>query len=127
LPALAGAVLALAACGRNTPTGRVCTLVACLGQLQVVLDGPGASRVTGIRVSAADSSRLWSCTAATPCTGAEGVSFSGFTPDTVTIRVVTATDSTAFTVAPAYTTVYPNGPGCPGECRTASVAITISP
>lgn len=101
--------------------------MACEGGLTVVLSGAGASRVTSIRVSAADSSRLWSCTTATPCTGALGVSFIGFTPDTVSIRIASASDTTALTLAPAYTTIFPNGPGCPGECRTASVAVTISP
>ncbi len=113
------------ACGRSTPTGRVCNVAACIGRLNVVLGGAGAARVTSVQVSAGDSSRLWSCTVATPCTGAQGVVFSGFTPDTVTIRVATDSDTTALTLAPAYTTTPPNGSGCPG-CRSASVAITIS-
>ena len=125
--AAVAAAMAASACGKRTPTGRVCTLMACLGELRVVLSGAGATRVTSIEVSApGDSSRAWSCTTATPCTGTPGVSFSGFTPDTVTIRIATDSDTTALTLAPAYTTIYPNGPDCPGECRTASVAVAIS-
>jgi hypothetical protein len=53
------------------------------------------------------------------------VSFPDFTPASVTIRVLTGTQTTEVTRQPMYEVTRPNGPGCPPECRTARVTVVL--
>jgi hypothetical protein len=57
--------------------------------------------------------------------GACAVSFSDFTPASVTIRVSTGTQTTEVTRQPMYDVTRPNGPGCPPECRNARVTVVF--
>ncbi len=127
LVGLAAALAVGASACDASSIGRACTLIGCAGGLTVVLDGTGAGRATRVEVSApGDSTHVWACNTATPCTGTQGVFFSGFTPDTATIRVVTDSATTTVTVAPAYAVSYPNGKACGPECRNGTVHVSVS-
>jgi hypothetical protein len=53
------------------------------------------------------------------------VSFPDFTPASVTIRVLTGTQTTEVTRQPMYEVTRPNGPECPPECRNARVIVVL--
>jgi hypothetical protein len=100
-----------------------CTLIGCTGLVVEVTGAPGLTPVTVV-VTAPDGS-----TRSTTCTSATGslcpVSFPDFTPATVTIRLVTATQTTEVTRQPPYEVTRPNGPKCPPECRSARVTVGL--
>jgi len=110
-------------CGVVSP-GRVCTAIGCPG-LVVQVTGATAQTPLTVILSAPDGS-----TRSATCPSVGGTCplflFADFTPATVTIRVLTGTQ-TIFeeTTQPMYkVTPEPNGPGCPPpECRTAQVTV----
>jgi hypothetical protein len=53
------------------------------------------------------------------------VSFPDFTPASVTIRVLTGTQTTEVTRQPMYEVTRPNGLACPPECRNARVTVVL--
>ncbi len=116
----------LGSCAKGTTAVKVCTQIGCVSGVIVVVDGAGAGQVTSLAASApGDTAIVRNCTPTTPCTGALGVVFSDFTPDTVVITVVTATGTTSVTFVPSYTLFSPNGPDCPPTCKLATVYISV--
>jgi hypothetical protein len=53
------------------------------------------------------------------------VSFHDFTPASVTIRVLTGTQTTEVIRQPMYQVSRPNGPKCPPECRQARLTVVL--
>jgi len=51
--------------------------------------------------------------------------FYGFTPEHVTVRVVTSTGEVTASVRPKYLKFQPNGEDCPPTCRVASIMIEL--
>lgn len=112
----------IAACSSSPAPQRACTLIGCESGLEVRLDAPpsGAYRVEA-SAPGDTAPRVQTCDPATACNGR--VFFRDFTPDSATIRVVTATDTLTRAVRPTYQTQQPNGPDCPPTCRRAAVRI----
>ena len=107
-------------CGITGPSA--CTLIGCTGLVVEVTGAPGPTPVTVV-VSAPDGS-----TRSTTCTSVTGtcpVSFPDFTPSSVTIRVLTGSQTTEVTRQPAYEVTRPNGAACPPECRNARVTVVL--
>lgn len=99
-----------------------CTLIGCTGLVVEVTGASGQAPVT-VAVTAPDgSTRSATCSSAT---GTCPVSFPDFTPASVTIRVVTGTQTTEETRQPTYAATRPNGPACPPECRNARVTVAL--
>ena len=106
--------------GRFKATGN--TLIGCTGLVVEVTGASGQAPVT-VAVTAPDgSTRSATCSSAT---GTCPVSFPDFTPASVTIRVVTGTQTTEETRQPTYAATRPNGPACPPECRNARVTVAL--
>ena len=99
-----------------------CTLIGCTGLVVEVTGAPGSTPVTVVVTAADGSTRSTTCTSPT---GTCPVSFPDFTPASVTIRVVTDTQTTAVTKQPMYGATRPNGPACPPECRNARVTVAL--
>jgi hypothetical protein len=53
------------------------------------------------------------------------VSFSDFTPASVTIRVESGSQTREEIRQPNYDVSRPNGPACPPECRNARVSVAL--
>jgi hypothetical protein len=109
---------ALAACSSaNAPEERACTLIGCSSGLSVAIDGPADGPFV---VEASDGSVMetFECAAGARC---ERVTFDNYLPERVTVRVIAAGDTTTTIVEPTYTTLQPNGPGCPPTCTQATV------
>jgi hypothetical protein len=107
-------------CGIVGPSA--CTVIGCTGLVVEVTGAPALTPVTVV-VTAPDGS-----TRSATCTGAAGtcpVSFHDFTPASVTIRVLTGTQTTEVTRQPIYEVTRPNGPACPPECRNAQVTVAL--
>ena len=109
-----------AGCSSNPASEeRVCTLIGCNSGLNIALagaaDGP-------FRIEATDGTAVheFDCPAGARC---ERISFDEFQPESVTVRVIAAGDTATTTSRPTYTTVQPNGPGCPPSCRQATVTV----
>ena len=99
-----------------------CTLIGCTGLVVEVTGAPGQAPVTVVVTAPDGSTRSAACTSAT---GACPVSFPDFTPASVTIRVLTGTQTTEVTRQPMYEVTRPNGPACPPECRNARVTVAL--
>ena len=82
-------------CGIVGPSG--CTLIGCAGLVVEVTDAPSQTPVTVVVTAPDGSTRSSTCTSAT---GHCLVSFPDFTPDSVTIRVLTGTQTTEVTRQP---------------------------
>ena len=108
------------ACGVVGPSA--CTLIGCTGLVVEVSGAPGQTPVTVVVTAPDGSTRTTACTSAT---GNCPVSFPDFTPATVTIRVLTGTQTTEVTRQPTYEVTRPNGPACPPECRNARVSVVL--
>lgn len=115
------ALLSLAS-GCNVLNPRDCTLIGCVGLLIEVGSVPAQTQVTMTLTAPDGSSRSRTMTCGS---GTCIASFPDFTPPTVTIRVTTADRSSEVTTQPAYEVTHPNGRGCPPECRTARVTVTL--
>ena len=107
-------------CGVAGPSA--CTLIGCTGLVVEVTGAPGQTPVTVVVTASDGSMRSATCTSAT---GTCPVSFPDFTPASVTIRVLTGTQTTEVTRQPIYEVTRPNGPACPPECRNARVAVAL--
>jgi hypothetical protein len=99
-----------------------CTLIGCTGLVVEVTGAPGQTPMTVVVTAPDGSTRSTTCTSAT---GTCPVSFPDFTPATVTIRVLTGTQTTELTRQPAYEVTRPNGPACAPECRNARVTVAL--
>jgi hypothetical protein len=99
-----------------------CTLIGCTGLVVEVTGAPGQAPVTVVVTAPDGSTRSTTCTSAT---GTCPVSFPDFTPASVTIRVLTGTQTTEVTRQPMYEVTRPNGPACPPECRNARVTVVL--
>ena len=108
------------ACDGLGPT--TCTVIGCTGLVVEVTGAPGQTPVTVVVTAPDGSTRSTTCTSAT---GTCPFSFPFFTPASVTIRVVTGTQTTEVTRQPMYEVTRPNGPACPPECRNARVAVEL--
>jgi hypothetical protein len=107
-------------CGGVGPSA--CTLIGCTGLVVEVTGAPGLTPVTVVVTAPDGSTRSATCTGAT---GTCPVSFFDFTPASVTIRVLTGTQTTEVTRQPTYEVSRPNGPECPPECRNARVTVVL--
>jgi hypothetical protein len=103
-------------CGVVGPSA--CTVIGCTGLVVEVTGAPGQTPVTVVVTAPDGSTRSTTCTSAT---GTCPVSFPDFTPASVTVRVLTGTQTTEETRQPIYDVTRPNGPACPPECRNARV------
>jgi len=99
-----------------------CTLIGCTGLVVEVTGAPAQVPVTIVVLAADGAKRSTSCTSAT---GTCPVSFPDFTPATVTISVLTGTQTTEVTRQPTYEVTRPNGRSCPPECRNARVTVAL--
>lgn len=105
-------------CSANAATDeRVCTLIGCSSGLNIAIEGAADGP---FRIEATDGSTMqeFDCPAGARC---ERVTFDDFLPESVTVRVIAAGDTAITTSRPTYTTLQPNGPGCPPSCRQATV------
>ena len=84
-------------CGVVGPSA--CTVIGCTGLVVEVSGAPGQTPVTVVVTAPDGSTRTTACTSAT---GTCPVSFPDFTPATVTIRVLTGTQTTEVTRQPTY-------------------------
>ncbi len=106
-----------------------CTEIGCTSALEVLLeDEPAPPYRVEADASGGTGSYVYECPASSLC---PPIVFADFTPDRVTIRVVTSTDTTRYEVRPRYEENQPNGPGCDPIClrsvvRLPSDALTIS-
>jgi len=107
-------------CGFIGP--RACTLIGCTGFVVEVTGAPSLTPVTVVVIAPDGSTRSGTCTGAT---GTCPVSFPDFTPASVTIRVLTGTQTTEVARQPTYEVTRPNGPDCPPECRNARVTVAL--
>jgi len=107
-------------CSSIGPTA--CTLIGCTGLVVEVTGAPAQTPVTVVVTAPDGSSRTATCSTTT---GTCPVSFSDFTPATVTIRVSTGTRTTEVSSQPAYEVSRPNGAACPPECRNARVTVAL--
>lgn len=121
---LAIALVLIAALGSGCdvlgPSG--CTLLPCTGLVVDVTGAPGQTPVTVVVTAPDGSTRSATCTSVT---GTCQVSFPYFSPASVTIRVLTGTQTTEVTRQPMYEVTRPNGPACPPECRNARVTVVL--
>ena len=99
-----------------------CTLIGCTGLVVEVTGVPGQTPVTVVVTAPDGSTRSTTCTSVT---GNCPVSFPDFSPASVTIRVLTGTQTTEVTRQPMYEVTRPNGPACPPECRNARVIVVL--
>jgi hypothetical protein len=99
-----------------------CTLIGCTGLVVEVTGAPGQTPVTVVVTAPDGSTRSMTCTSAT---GTCPMTFPNFTPASVTIRVLTGTQTTEVTTQPKYEVTRPNGPKCPPECRNARVTVCL--
>jgi hypothetical protein len=102
---------------------RACTLIGCTGMVVEVTGAPGQTPMTIVVTASDGSARSATCTSATG--GTCPVSFPDFTPASITIRVLTGTQTTEVTRQPMYEVTRPNGPECPPECRGARVTVAL--
>lgn len=95
----------------------MCTLIGCSSGLTVAIDGPAIGPFT---VEASDGSVMetFVCPTGARC---ERATFDDFMPETVTVRIIGGADTATTSAEPTYTTLQPNGPGCPPTCRQATV------
>ena len=109
--------LAAACSSTNAPDERMCTLIGCSSGLSIAIEGPADGPFT---IEASDGSVMetFACPAGARC---ERATFDEFTPEQVTVRVIAGGDTATTTSTPTYTTLQPNGPGCPPTCRQATV------
>jgi hypothetical protein len=107
-------------CGLVGPTA--CTVIGCTGLVVEVTGAPSQIPVTVVVTAPDGSMRSTTCTSAA---GTCPVSFPDFTPASVTIRVLTGTQTTEETRQPMYEVTRPNGTACPPECRNARVTVAL--
>jgi hypothetical protein len=107
-------------CGVAGPSA--CTVIGCTGLVVEVTGAPGQTPVTVVVIAPDGSTRSTTCTSPT---GTCPFSFPFFTPASVTIRVLTGTQTTEVTRQPMYEVTRPNGPACPPECRNARVTVAL--
>jgi hypothetical protein len=112
----------LGGCAGSSEPAQACTLIGCESGLEVELHAtPGGGFEVEALAPGDTAPRRFECDPAVQCGGR--AFFSGFTPESVTIRVLTETDTLVRSLAPVYDTLQPNGPGCPPTCRRATVRI----
>jgi hypothetical protein len=118
---LSSVLLTLAGCQGITGA---CTLIGCHSGLVVQLDRApaGAYRIEAF-VAESGPRQVFDCAGVAQC-GAE-TRFDDFTPETVTVRVITAAGTTTQTFQPSYSKYQPNGAECGPTCRTAVVTATL--
>lgn len=115
-------VVAAFGSGCNIVGPSACTLIGCTGLVVEVTGAPSQTPVTVVVTAPDGSTRSSTCTAAaSTCL----VSFPDFTPASVTIRVLTGTQTTEETRQPTYEVTRPNGPACPPECRNARATVAL--
>jgi hypothetical protein len=87
------------------------------------LDGNSAKAhcINGQNSSSADFTSL----PFQPVCSAGQVSFTGFSPQTVTIEVTWGSQSMTMVAAPVYETLLPNGPGCDPTCQVGTVSLNF--
>ena len=107
-------------CGVVGPSA--CTLIGCTGLVVEVTGAPGQTPVTVVVTAPDGSTRSSTCSSTA---GTCPVSFPDFTPASVTIRVLTGTQTTEVTRQPVYEVTRPNGPECPPECRNARLTVVL--
>ena len=113
-------LLANAACGAVGP--RACTLIGCTGLLIEVTGVASQAPVTVVVTAPDGSSRSATCTTVS---GTCPVSFQNFTPDRLTVRVSSGSQSREVALQPDYLVTRPNGPDCPPECRGARLTVAL--
>ena len=108
------------ACGVVGPSA--CTLIGCTGLVVEVTGAPGQTPVMVVVTAPDGSTRSSTCSSTA---GTCPVSFHDFTPASVTIRVLTGTQTTEVIRQPMYEVSRPNGPECPPECRNARLTVVL--
>lgn len=128
------AALFASACGSLAPSE--CTLIGCLGTLEVrVVDDAGApvSAFNGVVTNTSGREITFACPADADnfeyrCgTGSVSLNLLGedAPPDAVDVFLAAGTDSpTKYEVKPAWTGFEPNGPGC-GVCHSGVVTVAL--
>jgi hypothetical protein len=108
------------------PPQQACTRIGCEDGWSVELTGAAALPATyTIRVlvdGAVVASRQ--CTPAQPC--GDRVFMAGVTAAEAELEIVGGPIPLRWTVTPEYTTLQPNGPGCPPTCRQARVHVRLN-
>jgi hypothetical protein len=107
-------------CGVVGPSA--CTLIGCTGLVVEVTGAPAQTPVTVVVTAPDGSTRSGTCTSAA---GTCLLSFPDFTPASVTIRVLTGTQTSEVIGQPMYEVTRPNGAACPPECRNARVTVVV--
>jgi hypothetical protein len=122
VPAITLVLVAAFGSGCDVLGPSACTLIGCTGLVIEVTGAPVQTPLTVVVTAPDGSTRSMACT---PATGTCPVSFPDFTPASVTIRVLTGTQTSEVITQPMYEVTRPNGPKCPPECRNARVTVGL--
>lgn len=117
------AVLALAVVACATGPEIACTLKGCQHGLAVRLSG--FSDVIAVEAETQSGAPVFRQQCAPyDC---DLIMFEAFLPESVTVRVITASDTTSRNVRPVYEDYLPNGRRCAPVCRQGTVSIVREP
>lgn len=101
---------------------RACTLIGCLNGLAVEFSTPPTAPYRMEVRSNSLTVNVYECTVLNQCYP-NGTVFENYYPQSVTIKVITATGTASTEVTPTYVESQPNGKGCGPTCRTARVTV----
>lgn len=114
---------ALAGCANVTEEPpQACTEIGCSDGLAVEVVSSLAQSISVTVKAGAQELHTFRCDPGQPCRAF----IDNQTPAEVTIEVQTAQGAVSKTYRPEYQINRPNGPGCPPECKQATVTVTLS-
>ena len=102
---------------------QVCTQIGCDSGFRIEIEGDLPDRYTVTLEAPGAESRTMECPS--PFCGPSTVVVVDFAPETVEIRLEGEGLDYVETFEPDYTTIFPNGPDCPPECRQATIRIEV--
>jgi hypothetical protein len=107
------------------PPQQACTRIGCEDGWSVELAGATALPATYTIRVIVDGTVVASreCSAAQPC--GDRVFLAGVTAAQADLEIIGGAAPLRWTVTPEYSTLQPNGPGCPPTCRQARVAVRM--
>lgn len=114
--------MAAVACG-----DRVCTLAGCAAGLNVhFTTAPTVPFKVEVVSLTSPGAATYTFDCPDPVRCGQAAWFPDFTPDWVTVRIITATTTKEYTqLRPEWQTSYPNGPTCGPTCKSAVIVVTF--
>ena len=101
---------------------RACTEIGCSDGLAVEVNSSLTQSITVSVRAGAQELHTFRCDPGQPCRAF----IENQTPAEVTVVVQTAQGDVSKTYRPAYQINRPNGPGCPPDCKQATVTVALS-